>query len=167
MSAAMLRECFAHESKAEENFRKQVRAHHGRSPRGNRTGVLPVVTANTDVASLRRTRKSGGAPAQSPRAALRSPGYPMPYELPGQGIGFKVEDVKLPEPPSPAKNLKDRNAPKNFGRKLATKEFWDDFSGGGIACLSGDAANKLPAPPGSGRHGRRAQAPPSPRAAVP
>ena len=145
-SSKLLREIFAHEAKCEEAFRKQVRTNGGRSPRGNRTGVLPVITANTDVASLRRVRRPGQA-APSPRRK-GDPAYPLPYELPSHGIGFKVDEVKAPQVASPraahlAKPSHGKTGP--FGRRLVTKEFYDDFSGGGIACLSGNAAQGPPA----------------------
>jgi hypothetical protein len=135
-SAKLLRQYFSHEAKCEEHARRAAQKSGG-SPRGNRTGILPVITANTDIASLRRSRRSNAA-SQSPRSArnTQQPAYPLPYELPKQGIGYKVEDVA----PEPVDAINLRAGPSHgrlppYGRRAITKEFYDTISGGGIACL--------------------------------
>jgi hypothetical protein len=149
-SAALLRQYFSYEQKCEEHTRKS--AQKG-SLRGNRTGILPVITGNTDVASLRRTPRKNGAPGStqhSPRGTLPNgkTAYPLPYELPQQGIGYKVEDVSPPTT-ADATMRGPKNAPTHgklppYGRKAITKEFYDDVSGGGIACLYPVSQTGLP-----------------------
>jgi hypothetical protein len=136
-SAALLRQYFAHESRCEDHQRRQLKS--GGSPRGNRTGILPVITGNTDIASLRRSRKgTAGSTHASPRHSPRAT-YPLPYELPKQGIGFKVDEV-TPPPTADSANCVIKAGPAHgrkppYGRRGITKEFLDDVSGGGIACL--------------------------------
>lgn len=143
----MLRQYFAHEQRCEEHARRALMKSGG-SPRGNRTGILPVITANTDVASLRRSRSSPRKPSvqspSSPRVAQQqqqqgAPAYPLPFELPKQGIGYKVDDIS---PPTTAdttlrgvKTLPSHGKLPPYGRRMITKEFFDEVSGGGIACL--------------------------------
>lgn len=145
-SAALLRQYFTYEQRCEDHARR-VALKSGGSPRGNTTGILPVITANTDIASLRRSRRAAGGQT-SPRASPRGTGrpgttanaaYPLPYELPKQGIGYKVDEVS---PPASAageaavrRPLPSHGRAPPYGRRLITKEFYDSVSGGGIACL--------------------------------
>lgn len=156
-SAALLRQYFSHEQKCDEHMRKTVKANHNRSPRGNRTGVLPIITSATDIASLRRTRRPA---SQSPRARLGTPKYPLPYELPRQGIGYKLQEP-IDDEPFPAdgsvrgvKTLPSHGKKPPYGRKMITREFFDEMSGGGIACLNPQQLS----PPQSARGSHRRKA---------
>ena len=142
-SAALLRQYFMHEQRCEEHSKRATLKSGGQSPRGNRTGILPVITSNTDIASLRRVRskKQQQAAATSPRALMRHPGqsnYPLPFELPKHGIGFKVDELSPPTTADAAavhKNVPSHGRAPPYGRRMITKEFFDEVSGGGIACL--------------------------------
>ncbi len=131
--------------------RARTHAFNQHSPRGryapNATGILPLITSNTDIASLRRSpRKSGasalGASSGSMGSRGSSPrnGAVSPFDLPHQGIGFNI-----PQPPQThtryAEEIEHRlqdpvhGRKPPYGRKDVNKDFMDDICGGGIACL--------------------------------
>ena len=156
-SAALLKEFFVHERKCEDHFKRTVNSRGAASRhalRGNPTGILPLITNNTDIASLRRSprklgssvsprgRRFGSSHSGSSANALTSPRRAVvsPFDLPHQGIGY---NVPLPE------NTPDRHIgtieqrlqnPSHgrrppYGRRDGAKAFADDICGGGIACL--------------------------------
>jgi hypothetical protein len=192
-SAAILREFFQAETRREDEMahimqfgptpvppgseRRRGKARHvpgarqalgvgkgvGANGRPASTGILPIITANTDIASLRRgsprasaRRKNGPGSARTLQRPAGVPRYPLPYELPNHGIGFDAtaaaaapsaqraagfgggvsRSPRKEEPGAVIGASARANAPKPpFGRRLVTKEFFDEVSGSGIACL--------------------------------
>lgn len=164
-SAALLREYFAHERRFDEACKRQQVS--GKKGIRYTTGSLPVITANTDMASLRRTSPRsgrGGTTASSkqldgslpsargasghvhsPLRRMQSPRAPASYDLPNHGIGFGIDALstavgKVGDNTPTAGHSQKPQLPSHgqlppYGRRAVTKEFFDDVSGGGIACL--------------------------------